>query len=49
MVLPLQSAAEATVDLCKILCFNQLFGDVIIFSIILFKRDNLNVLQLTFL
>ena len=34
----LQSAAEATVDLhCKTVCFNQLFGDVNIFSIVLFK------------
>ena len=33
----LQSAVEATVDLhCKTVCFNQLFGDVIIFSIVLF-------------
>ena len=32
----LQSAVEATVDLhCKIVCFNQLFGNVIIFSIVL--------------
>jgi hypothetical protein len=28
-------AVEATVDLlCKIVCFNHLFGDVIIFSIV---------------
>jgi hypothetical protein len=32
----LQSAVEATVDLlCKKVCFNQLFGDVIIFSVVL--------------
>ena len=31
----LQSADEATVDLhCKIVCFNQLFGDVDMFSIV---------------
>ena len=31
----LQSAVEATVDLhCKTVCFNQLFGDVNIFSIV---------------
>ena len=37
----LQSAVEATVDLhCKIVCFNQLFGDVVIFSIVLSKKDN---------
>ena len=36
----LQSAVEATVDLlCKIPCFNQLFGDVIMFSIVLSKND----------
>jgi hypothetical protein len=33
----LQSAVEATVDLlCKIVCFNQLLGDVILFSIVFF-------------
>ena len=33
-----QSAVEATVDLlCKIMCFSQSFGDVIIFSIVFFK------------
>ena len=37
----LQSAVEATVDLhCKTVCFNQLFGDVNIFSIVLSKKDN---------
>jgi hypothetical protein len=37
----LQSAVEATVDLhCKIVCFNQLLSDVIIFSIVLSKNDN---------
>ena len=37
----LQSAVEATVDLlCKIVCFNQLFGDVIIFSIVLSEKGN---------
>ena len=37
----LQSAAEATVDLlCIIVCFNKLFGDVNIFSIVLSKKDN---------
>ena len=47
----LQSAVEATGDLlCKIVCFNQLFGDVIVFSIVLSKNTNfLNVLQFTFL
>ena len=36
----LQSAVEATVDLhCKIVLFNQLFGDVIIFSIVVSKRN----------
>lgn len=47
----LQSAVEATVDLhCKTVCFNQLFGDVNIFSIVLSKRDNfLNVLTFVFL
>ena len=36
----LQSAVEATVDtLCKRVCFNQLFGDVITFSIVLSKKD----------
>ena len=34
----LQSAVEATVDHCKV-CFNQLFGDVNIFSIVLSKMD----------
>jgi hypothetical protein len=37
----LQSSVEATVDLCKIVCFNEWFGDVIIFSIVLSKKDNL--------
>jgi hypothetical protein len=37
----LQSAAEATGDLhCKTVCFNQLFGDVNIFTIVLSKKDN---------
>ena len=36
----LQSAVEATVDLyCKTVCFNQLFGDLNIFSIVLTKKD----------
>ena len=36
-----QSAVEATVDLhCKTVCFNQLFGDVNIFSIVLSRKDN---------
>jgi hypothetical protein len=35
----LQSTAEATVDLlCQTVCFNQLFGDVNIFSIVLSKK-----------
>ena len=36
---------SADVDLlCKIVCFNKLFGDVIIFCIVLSKKDNsLNV------
>jgi hypothetical protein len=34
----LQSAVQATVDLlCKMVCFNQLFGDMIIFSIVILK------------
>jgi hypothetical protein len=33
----LQSSGEATVDLhCKTMCFNQLFGDVNIFSIVVY-------------
>ena len=37
----LQSAVEATIDLhCKTVCFNELFGDVNIFSIVLSKRIN---------
>ena len=37
----LQSAAEATVDLhCKTVHFNKLFGDVILFCIVLSKMDN---------
>ena len=50
-VATLQSAVEATVDLhCKTVCFNQLFGDVIIFSIVLSKKVNfLNVSLFTFL
>ena len=41
----LQSAVEATVDRhCKTVCFNQLFGDVKIFCIVLSKNYNfLNV------
>ena len=36
----LQSAVEATVDLhCKRMCFNQLFGDMIIFSRVFSKND----------
>ena len=48
---PLQSAVEATVDLhCKLVCFNQLFGDMIIFIIVLSKKDNFfNVLPFLFL
>ena len=34
----LQSAVEATVDFCVTVCFNQLFGDVIIFSIVVSKK-----------
>ena len=34
----LQSAVEVTVDLCRIVCFNQLFGDMNIFSIVNLKR-----------
>ena len=35
----LQSAVKATVDLhCKAVCFNQLFGDVNIFSTVLSKN-----------
>ena len=47
----LQSAAEATVNLnYKTVCFNQLFGDVNIFSIVLSKKDNFfNVLPFLFL
>ena len=37
----LQSAVEATVDLhSKTVCFNQLYGDVNIFSIVLSKNNN---------
>ena len=37
----LQIAAEATVDLyCKTVCFKQLFGDVNICSIVLYKNYN---------
>jgi hypothetical protein len=36
-----ESAVEATVNLhCKTLCFNKLFGDVNIFSIIVTKKEN---------
>ena len=47
----LQSAAEAYCRTSmQTMCFNQLFGDVNIFSIVLSKKDNfLNVLQFTFL
>ena len=42
----LQSAVEVTVDLhCKTMCFNQLFGDVNIFSVVL----SIFLLQWTFL
>jgi hypothetical protein len=35
----LQRVVEARLDLlCKIVCFNQLFGDVIVFSIVLSKN-----------
>ena len=38
----LQKAAEATVDLhCKTVCFNQLFGDVNIFSTVLSKKNTI--------
>jgi hypothetical protein len=37
----LQSAAEATVDLCKTVSFNQLFGDLNTFSIVLSKNVSL--------
>jgi hypothetical protein len=37
----LHSAAEATVDLhCKTVCFNELFGDVNIFSIVLISSSS---------
>ena len=37
----LQSAVESTIALlCNIVCFNQLFGGVIGFSIVLSKKDN---------
>ena len=47
----LQSAAEATVDLyCKTMCFNQLFGDMNIFCIVLSKNDSFFTVSLfTFL
>ena len=35
----LPSAVEATIDLRKVVCFNQLFSDVIIFSVVLFIKD----------
>jgi hypothetical protein len=46
----LQSAVEASVDLLdKIVCFSQLFVDVIIFSIVFSKNYNfLNVLPFKF-
>jgi hypothetical protein len=35
----IQSVVKVTVDLrCKTVCFNQLFGDVNLFSIVLSKR-----------
>ena len=41
----IQSAVEATVDLhCKIVCFNQLFGDVNIIQFYV-KNDNLFFFQ----
>ena len=51
MVLTLQSAVQATVDLFfKTVCLKLLFGDVNIFSIVLSEKDNfLNVLQFVFL
>ena len=37
----LQSAVEVMVDLhCKTVCFNQLFGDMNVFSIVLSKKAN---------
>ena len=41
----LECVVETTVDLhCKIVSFNQVFGDVNIFSMVLSKKDNfLNV------
>lgn len=44
------SVVEAAVDiLSKIVCFNQLFGDVFIFSIVISKNDIfLNDLQFNF-
>ena len=41
----LQSAVEANVDLlCKLVCFNLLFGDVIIFNILVVsKKDHLKM------
>ena len=46
----LQSAVEATEDIhCKTMCFNQLFGDINIFSIVLSKKDHFfNVLTFIF-
>ena len=38
MVLPLQSAVEATVDHCKTVCFRQLFGDVNLVSLVLSQK-----------
>jgi hypothetical protein len=39
-----KSAVDATVDLhCKTVCFNTFFGEVNIVSIVLSKKDNLNV------
>ena len=37
----LEGAIEATVDLhCKTVCFNQLFSDINIFMVVLFKKDS---------
>jgi hypothetical protein len=42
----LQSAVEATVDLhCKTVCFNHLYVDVNIFSIVLSKTDHFLMFQ----
>ena len=45
----LQIVVEATVDLhCKTVCFNKLFGEVKIFSILSKKHNFLHVLQFLF-